>query len=73
MMGKQYDFQIDENVSLAEVKSEIVEMVCQKEQCFFEGEEDKLLMWNAQSGEKLVQEKSAKENRLLTGSRILLA
>lgn len=72
VMGKRYDFQIDECVPLCEVKEEVVEMICQKEQCRLFGEENRLLMWNAQSGKRLDQAQSAQENGLMTGSRILL-
>ena len=33
IMGKRYDFQIDEYVPLGEVKKEITDMICRKEQC----------------------------------------
>lgn len=72
VMGKRYDFQIDEHVPLYEVKEEISEMICQKEQCPLSGNKDRILLWNAQNGRKLELERTAQENGLLTGSRILL-
>lgn len=72
MMGKQYDFQIDENIPLYNVKEEIMEIICQQEQCKNTGNKQRLLMWNLQNGSPLKQENSARENGLMTGSRILL-
>ena len=71
MMGKQYDFQIDENTPLFEVKKEMVEMICRKEQCPLQGELKKLLVLQ-QGGYELRQENSAQENGLCTGSHLVL-
>ncbi len=72
MMGKLYDFRIDEEVPLYEVKTEVTEMICQKEQCAVQGDVERLLMWNAQNHTQLMQDQNAQENGLKTGSRILL-
>lgn len=72
IMGKRYDFQIDENVPLSEVKEEIAEMICHKEQCLRVGDEKRLLMWNMQTGKQLMQDRTALEAGLITGSKILL-
>lgn len=72
MMDKQYDFQIDGEIPLKEVKSEIIAMICQKEQCLMEGDAEMLFLWDAQSKVRLSEEKTAVENGLLTGSRILM-
>lgn len=72
MMGKQYDFQIDENVPLSEVMEEAAEMICQKEQCPVQGDTRRMLMWNAQNHVQLLKEQTASENGLRTGSRILM-
>lgn len=71
IMGKRYDFQIDENVSLYEVKKEIVEMICRKEQCPIKGNLSRLMVWH-QDGHELKQEYSARENGLRTGSQIII-
>lgn len=72
MMGKLYDFRIDEEVPLYEVKTEVTEMICQKEQCAVQGDVERFLMWNAQNHTQLMQDQNAQENGLKTGSRILL-
>lgn len=71
IMGKRYDFQIDENVPLHEVKKEIVEMICRKEQCPLRGDINRLLIWQ-HGGQELRQEYSARENGLRTGSQMIL-
>lgn len=72
MMGKRYDFQIDENVPLCEVKEEITDMICRKEQSVLAGDKNRLLIWDAQSGKRLEEARTAWEEGLVTGSRILL-
>ncbi len=71
MMGKRYDFQIDEMVPLYEVKEEVAEMICRKEQCLVKGDVQRLLIWT-RSGRELSQEYSAQENGLRTGDQIIM-
>ena len=72
IMGKKYDFQIDENVPLNEVKDEVAEMICRKEQCPLKGNLRRLLIWT-HDGRELSRERSAQENGIRTGSRMILA
>lgn len=72
IMGKRYDFQIDENVPLYEVKEEIADMICRKEQCLLRGDLRRMLIWT-QDGREIAQEHTALANGLLTGSQIILA
>lgn len=71
VLGKKYDFQIDEDAPLWDVKEEIVEMICSKEQCMPEGDIDRMLLF-LPDGRMLCQELSARESSLLTGDRILM-
>lgn len=71
IMGKRYDFQIDENVPLYEVKEEITDMICRKEQCTLKGDLRRMLIWT-QDGREISQECSAQENGLRTGNQIML-
>lgn len=71
IMGKRYDFQIDEHVSLCEVKEEIAEIICRKEQCSIRGDLKRLLLWRP-DGRQLRQELSAQECGLKTGDQILM-
>ena len=72
IMGKRYDFRIDENVPLYEIKTELAEMICQKEQCILEGEAGGLTLWDARRALQLTEKDTAAGNGLRTGSRILL-
>ena len=47
-------------------------MICRKEQYTMQGEEKDLLMWDALRESRLQMEKTAYENGLKTGKRILL-
>ena len=71
-LDKIYDFQMDENIPLCEIRKEIAEMICRKEQYTMQGEEKDLLMWDALRESRLQMEKTAYENGLKTGNRILL-
>ena len=71
MLGKKYDFQIDEYAPLTEVKKEIVDMICRKEQCMVKGDVEKLLIWDKETGRCLLEYQTAQEVGLITGSRLL--
>ena len=70
-LDKIYDFQLEEDIPLGEVCKEIAEIICRKEQILLEGNEEELLMWNA-NGQQLLLENTAYENGLKTGDCILL-
>lgn len=72
MLDKQYDFQIDETISLAEIKSELVMMICQKEQYPPVGDLNRLMLWSMQRGVRLAEERTAEEIGLRTGDRICI-
>lgn len=72
IMGKQYDFQIEDTAQLSEVLEEISEMICQKEQCLLIGTKEHLLLWDAEKHRQLDLSKTCQENQLLTGSRLML-
>ena len=73
MMGREYDFQIDETVPIYEVQEEITEMICRRQQCRLDGLEHRLLLWDRKRGLLLRREDSALDNGLETGSELLLA
>ena len=71
VMGTKYDFQIDENVPVYEIKEEIAELICQKKQCKLRGDLHRMLVWT-RDGRELCQEFTAHENCLRTGAQIML-
>ncbi len=73
IMGKDYDFQIDENVPLYEAQEEIAEMICRRQQCRMNGQEHRLILWDKKRNLMLRREGTALENGLETGSELLMA
>lgn len=71
-LDKTYDFQLEENVPLKDVRREIGEIICRKEQLSLEGDVGDLLMWDAKGKRQLALEETAYENGLKTGDFILL-
>ncbi len=71
-LDKIYDFQLEENVPLKDVRREIGEIICRKEQLPLRGDVNKLLMWDANEKRQLILEETAYENGLKTGDCILL-
>ena len=72
MMGKYYDFQIDENALAGEITVDIADLVCRREQCAPEGDESELMLWELSTRRRLDNGKTAAENGLQTGSRLML-
>ena len=73
IMGKDYDFQIDENAPLYEAQEEIAEMICRRQQCRMNGQEHRLILWDKKRNLMLRREGTALENGLETGSELLMA
>lgn len=71
-LDKTYDFQLEENVPLGELRKEIGEIICRKEQLSLKGDVKDLLIWDANGKRQLLLEKTAYENGLRTGDCILL-
>ncbi len=71
-LDKIYDFQLEENVPLGEVRREIGEIICRKEHLSLEGDVCDLLMWDAKKKCQLDLTETAYENGLKTGDCILL-
>ncbi|MCI8667679.1 MAG: hypothetical protein HFG82_13610 [Dorea sp.] len=72
LLDKKYDVQIDESIPVYEVKEEITDMICRKEQCVLVGKIERLLIWDMQSGKRLDEKLTAWESGLVTGSRLML-
>lgn len=72
ILGKVYDFQIEEEVLLGEVIEEISAMICHKEQCMLKGTHKEFMLWDAEGGKRLVMEKTARESKIRSGSHLML-
>lgn len=72
ILGQTLDFQMDENIPIYEVQEEIVDIICRKNSCELIGEEQRLLLWDAERSILLRREKSGSENGLRSGSHLIL-
>lgn len=46
IMGNCYDFQVEENVEIAQLIEELGEIICMKEQCRINGDPKELTLWD---------------------------
>lgn len=72
IMGKSYDFKIDEQIPLGIVMEEVGESICQKEQCQAGGSLKELMLWDEERKTELPVDKTGYECGLKTGSQLLL-
>ena len=72
ILGQTLDFQMDENIPMYEVQEEIVDIICRNNSCELIGEEQRLLMWDAERNILLQRDKSGSENGLKSGSHLIL-
>lgn len=71
-IDKSYDFNLDENAQIHLVLEEIVEMICQKEQCKLIGDKDNLLLCRYDGNVILDKQASLKECGITNGYQLLL-
>lgn len=71
MMGRRYDFQIEETAPFWKTREEIARLVCRKEQCRINGSVDGLCIWS-EDGRKLSIGQTAAEAGIRTGSRLII-
>ncbi len=72
-MEKEYDFQIDEDVVMFEIRNEIIDMICRRNQCEMKGDRSRIMMWDAETKKMIDFTLSAAENGLRSGSALVLA
>ena len=73
MLGQTLDFQMDESIPLYEVQEEMVDIICRKNSCELIGEEQRMLLWDAERGTLLTRNLSSADNGLVSGSHLILA
>ena len=71
-MRENYNFNLDEQVFLKYLIPEIVDAICQKENCFFEGKPESLVLCKTESRQILDRSKSLSRNGVMNGCRLLL-
>lgn len=74
VIGKTYEFSLDENTSVSLIIDEIVEIVVQKEGYSYEREntDDGMCMFSYDTRRLLDAGKSLSENGITNGSRLLI-
>ena len=71
-IGRKYNFNLEERARISMLISEIVEVICQKENCFLEGNADQLTLCCQEQQKLLNPEKTLSEYGIQNGSRLLL-
>lgn len=72
IMGRTYNFKLDETIPLGMAVKEVQESICQKEQCIPGGDLTQLMLWNEETAERLPPDQSGWECGLKNASRLLL-
>ena len=71
IIGKTYDFSLDENILVETVTEEIVELIIQKEN-YATYENSDMYLFSKKDSQALNRSFSLKENGIETGSKLLL-
>ena len=73
MLEQTLDFQVDESIPLYEAQEEMVDIICRKNSCALIGDEQRMLLWDAERGTLLTRNLSSADNGLVSGSHLILA
>ena len=71
-IGRQYDFSLDEQATIAHLIPEIAEVICQKENCTLGGSEEELLLCLMDVRQILDKKKSLSNYGIGNGCSLLL-
>ncbi|MBR0091358.1 MAG: glutamyl-tRNA amidotransferase [Lachnospiraceae bacterium] len=71
-VDKEYNFSLDEEVSVKTILDEIIEMIEQKEQTKLKGNQDDMLLCDKKNGKVLARTNSLKECGILNGDSMIL-
>ena len=72
IIGKKYDFRIDENASVSDLKEEICVMICQKEQYPLIDNMSGLMLVSTDRMSILKDELSCAENGIMNSERLII-
>ena len=72
VMGKSYDFQIEENVPLSDIVYQVRDTICLQEQCGIWGDGHDLTLWDAERKVRLSLDRTAGEYGIRTGMHLIL-
>ena len=67
VLDKTYDFSLDENACVEDVTEEIIEVVCQQEQCELLGSPQDLILCQMERHRILARDSTLSENGICAG------
>lgn len=71
-VGRNYNFQLEEQVPVSSLIMEITEMVCQKEGCHLEKERSDFVLCSLNGNQILMPGASLKQQGVVNGERLML-
>lgn len=71
-VDNKYDFQLDEDTSIATIIEEVSEIISQKEQCVMLGKVDQMLLCSAKDERILRRRETLKGENIVTGDSLIL-
>lgn len=72
ILGKLYDFQVDENVPVSDLKEEICVMICQKESYEIVNNMNDIMLFSVDGKNLLKDELSCAENGVSNSERLII-
>lgn len=73
MLGKEYEFELDEDADLKTLIREMTALVCQREHCQIRGNMDKLLLFHANSKKLLSVNQTLIQAGIKIGDTLILS
>lgn len=72
VLDRNYDFLLNEETKVGILLEDIVEDICQKEQCSVRTDAGKLMLWSKATGEILSEEKTLAQYGIRNGFLLML-
>lgn len=71
-VSKHYAFRLDEKAKISVVMAELIELICQKEQCEFSAGKEKFVLCTYQSKAIMSSERTLREYGITDGGKLIL-
>lgn len=71
-IGRQYNFNLEEQVPISMLLAELAEVICQKESCSLGGETGELTLCSLEQSKLLSPEASLSQYGITNGNRLIL-
>ena len=72
VIGKTFDFSLEEDIEAKICIEEVAELICQREGCILESETSEFILTNLKNGLILKESKTLKENGIRSGDTLIL-